>query len=90
MKVAGLEKQANKKDVFQLFAEKVRDHKDLVSRNHPELKDILESDSHLDVEDIVNVLLSNNLLVCCDRVVKTVRPRKRKLSTWLAHLEIYL
>ncbi|PWA59232.1 translocation protein-related protein [Artemisia annua] len=104
-------KQANKKDVFQLFAEKVRDHKDLVSRwavlqetrveyfrgkdfvsflrNHPELKDILESDSHLEVEDIVNVLLSKNLLVRCDRVVKTVRPGKRKLSTWPAHLEIY-
>lgn len=104
-------KQANKKDVFQLFAEKVRDHKDLVSRwavlqetrveyfrgkdfvtflkNHPELKDILESDRHLEVEDIVNVLLSKNLLVRCDRVVKTVRPGKRKLSTWPAHLEIY-
>lgn len=50
--------------------------KDFVSflGNHPELKDILESDSHLEVEDIVNVLLSKNLLVCCDRVVKTVRP----------------
>ncbi|XP_071709344.1 translocation protein SEC62-like [Rutidosis leptorrhynchoides] len=104
-------KQANKKDVFQSFAEKVRDHKDLVSRwavlqetrveyfrgkdfvtflkNHPELKDILESDRHLEVEDIVNVLLSKNLLVRCDRVVKTVRPGKRKLSTWPAHLEIY-
>ncbi|KAJ0806072.1 putative translocation protein Sec62 [Helianthus annuus] len=104
-------KQANKKDVFQLFAEKVRDHKDLVSRwavlqetrveyfrgkdfvtflrNHSELKDILESDRHLEVEDIVNVLLSKNLLVRCDRVVKTVRPGKRKLSTWPAHLEIY-
>ncbi|KAI7737685.1 hypothetical protein M8C21_027854 [Ambrosia artemisiifolia] len=104
-------KQANKKDIFQLFAEKVRDHKGLVSRwavlqetrveyfrgkdfvsflrNHPELKDILESDRHLEVEDIVNVLLSKNLLVRCDRVVKTVRPGKRKLSTWPAHLEIY-
>ncbi|KVH90367.1 Translocation protein Sec62 [Cynara cardunculus var. scolymus] len=104
-------KQANKKDVFQLFAEKVRDHKDLVSRwavlqetrveyfrgkdfvtflrNHPELKDILESDRHLEVEDIVNMLLSKNLLVRCDRVVKTVRPGKRKLSTWPAHLEIF-
>ncbi|KAI3822481.1 hypothetical protein L1987_10071 [Smallanthus sonchifolius] len=104
-------KQGNKKDVFQLFAEKVRDHKDLVSRwavlqetrveyfrgkdfvtflkNHPELKDILESDRHLEVEDIVNMLLSKNLLVRCDRVVKTVRPGKRKLSTWPAHLEIF-
>lgn len=65
--------------------------KDFVTflRNHPELKDILESDRNLEVEDIVNVLLSKNLLVRCDRVVKTVRPGKRKLSTWPAHLEIY-
>lgn len=104
-------KQAAKKDVFQLFAEKVRDHKDLVSRwavlqetrveyfrgkdfvsflrNHPELKEILESDRNLEVEDIVNVLLRKNLLVRCDRVVKTVRPGKKKLSTWPAHLEIF-
>lgn len=104
-------KQANKKDVFQLFAEKVRDHKGLVSRwavlqetrveyfrgkdfvsflrNHPELKDILESDKNLEVEDIANALLGKNLLVRCDRVVKTVRPGKRKLSTWPAHLEIF-
>ncbi|KAM7502527.1 hypothetical protein LguiB_001431 [Lonicera macranthoides] len=104
-------KQANKKDVFQLFAEKVRDHKDLVSRwavlqetrveyfrgkdfvsflrNHSELKEILESDRNLEVEDIANVLLAKNLLVRCDRVVKTVRPGKRKLSTWPAHLEIF-
>lgn len=105
------QKQAAKKDVFQLFAEKVRDHKDLVSRwavlqetrveyfrgkdfvsflrNHPELKEILESDRNLEVEDIVNVLLGKNLLVRCDRVVKTVRPGKKKLSTWPAHLEIF-
>nr|CAN70548.1 hypothetical protein VITISV_002754 [Vitis vinifera] len=104
-------KQAAKKDVFQLFAEKVRDHKDLVSRwavlqetrveyfrgkdfvsflrNHPELKEILESDRNLEVEDIANVLLRKNLLVRCDRVVKTVRPGKKKLSTWPAHLEIF-
>ncbi|KAA8528083.1 hypothetical protein F0562_035047 [Nyssa sinensis] len=106
-------KYTNKKQaaVFQLFAEKVSDHKDLVSRwavlqetrveyfrgknfvsflrNHPELKDILESDRNLEIEDIANVLLRKNLLVRCDRVVKTVRPGKRKLSTWPAHLEIY-
>lgn len=97
--------------MFQLFAEKVRDHKELVSRwavlqetrveyfrgkdfasflkNHSELKDILESDRSLEVEDIANVLLRNNLLVRCDRVVKTVRPGKKKLSTWPAHLEIF-
>lgn len=104
-------RQAVKKDVFQLFAEKVRDHKDLTSRwavlqetrveyfrgkdfvrflrNHPELKDILESDRNLETEEIANVLLRKNLLVRCDRVVKTVRPGKKKLSTWPAHLEIF-
>lgn len=102
--------QAAKKDVFQLFAEKVRDHKDLVSRwavlqetrveyfrgkdftsflrNHPELKDILEN-RNLESEDIADVLLKKNLLVRCDRVVKTLRPGKKKLSTWPAHLEIF-
>lgn len=109
--IFNLQKQAAKKDVFQLFAEKVRDHKDLESRwavlqetrveyfrgkdfvsflrNHPELKDILDSDKNLETEDIGNALLSKNLLVRCDRVVKTVRPGKRKLSTWPAHLEIF-
>nr|GMD16338.1 translocation protein SEC62-like [Ipomoea batatas] len=104
-------KQATKKDVFQSFAEKVRDHKDLESRwavlqetrveyfrgkdfvsfmrNHPELKDVLDSDKILETEDIANALLRRNLLLRCDRVVKTVRPGKRKLSTWPAHLEIY-
>ncbi|KAE8728373.1 nuclear transcription factor Y subunit A-1-like [Hibiscus syriacus] len=104
-------KQTAKKDVFQLFAEKVRDHKDLESRwailqetrveyfrgkdfasfmkNHPELKDILESDRNLEIEDIANSLLQKKLLVRCDRVVKTVRPGKKKLSTWPAHLEIF-
>lgn len=106
-----LQKQAAKKDVFQLFAEKVRNHKELESRwavlqetrveyfrgkdfasflkKHPELKDILESDSNTEIEDIANILLRKNLLVRCDRVVKTVRPGKRKLSTWPAHLEIF-
>jgi translocation protein SEC62 len=104
------QKQAAK-DVFQLFAEKVRDHKGLVSRwavlqetrveyfrgkdfasflrNHPDLKDILESDRNLETEDIGNSLLRKNLLVRCDRVVKTLRPGKKKLSTWPAHLEIF-
>ncbi|GMI74254.1 hypothetical protein like AT3G20920 [Hibiscus trionum] len=98
-------------DVYQLFAEKVRDHKDLESRwavlqetrveyfrgkdfvsfmkNHPELKEILESDRDLETEDIANVLLQKNLLVRSDRVVKTVRPGKKKLSSWPAHLEIF-
>ncbi|KAK8630323.1 hypothetical protein V6N13_079121 [Hibiscus sabdariffa] len=98
-------------DVYQLFAEKVRDHKDLESRwavlqetrveyfrgkdfvsfmkNHPELKEILESDRDLETEDIADILLQKNLLVRSDRVVKTVRPGKKKLSSWPAHLEIF-
>ncbi|KAL4310640.1 hypothetical protein GQ457_01G048890 [Hibiscus cannabinus] len=98
-------------DVYQLFAEKVRDHKDLESRwavlqetrveyfrgkdfvsfmkNHPELKEILESDRDLETEDIADILLQKNLLVRSDRVVKIVRPGKKKLSSWPAHLEIF-
>lgn len=105
------QKQAVKKDVFRVFAEKVRDHKELVSRwavlqetrveyfrgkdfvsflkSHPELKDVLELDRILETEEIANILLAKNLLVRCDRVVKTVRPGKKKLSTWPAHLEIF-
>lgn len=106
-----IQKHGAKKDVFQVFSEKVRDHKGLESRwavlqetrveyfrgkdfvsflrNHPELKDVLESDRNLEPEDIANSLLKKNLLVRCDRVVKTVRPGKKKLSTWPAHLEIF-
>lgn len=105
------QKKAPGKDLFQLFAEKVRDHKEFESRwavlqetrveyfrgkdfvsfvkNHPDLLEVLESDKALGAEDIANVLLSKNLLVRCDRVVKTVRPGKKKLSTWPAHLEIF-
>ena len=65
--------------------------KDFVSflKNHEDLKDILESDRNIEVEDIANILLARNLLVRCDRVVKTVRPGKNKMSTWPAHLEIF-
>ncbi|GAB4856034.1 hypothetical protein Ancab_024673 [Ancistrocladus abbreviatus] len=104
-------KQSAEKDVYQLFAEKVRDHKDLESRwailqetrveyfrgrdfvsflrSHSEVKDILGSDKNLEAEDVGNALLTKNLIVRCDRVVKTVRPGKKKLSTWPAHLEIF-
>ncbi|XP_039114581.1 uncharacterized protein LOC120249935 isoform X1 [Dioscorea cayenensis subsp. rotundata] len=104
-------KAAKTKDEYQLFAEKVRDNKQLESRwaimqetrmeyfrgkdftvflkNHPELREVLGSDKDLEVDDIVNTLLMKNLLVRCDRVVKTVRPGKKKLSSWPAHLEIY-
>ncbi|KAF8009218.1 hypothetical protein BT93_J0262 [Corymbia citriodora subsp. variegata] len=101
-------KQATNMDVFRVFAEKVRDHKDLEHRwaflqetrveyfrgkdfvsflqNHPELKDILGSDQNLEVEDIGNALLRKKLLIRCGHVVKTLRPGKKKLSTWPAHL----
>uniref|UniRef100_A0A1S4DR99 Translocation protein SEC62 n=1 Tax=Nicotiana tabacum TaxID=4097 RepID=A0A1S4DR99_TOBAC len=65
--------------------------KDFVSfmRNHSELNDILESDRSLEPEDIANILLKKKLLVRCDRVVKSVRPGKKKLSAFPSHLEIY-
>ncbi|XP_074310556.1 translocation protein SEC62 [Silene latifolia] len=65
--------------------------KDFVSflRNHSEVSDILGLDKNLEPEDIGNTLLKKNLIVRCDRVVKTLRPGKKKLSTWPAHLEIY-
>ena len=65
--------------------------KDFVSfiKNHPECKEILEEDKDLDTEDIANVLLEKNLLLRCDRVTKTLRPGKKKLSTWPVHLEIF-
>lgn len=57
--------------------------------NHPEVTQVLESDNNLEVEDIGNNLLRKSLLVRCDRVVKTPRPGKKKLSSWPAHLEIH-
>lgn len=102
---------AEKKDVYQIFAEKVRDNKQLKSRwaimqetrveyfrgkdfpvflrDHKEVKEILGPDKELDADEIVNTLLKKNLIVRCDRVVKTVRPGKKKLSSWPAHLEIH-
>ncbi|KAI0516416.1 hypothetical protein KFK09_009091 [Dendrobium nobile] len=102
---------AEKKDVYQIFAEKVRDNKQLKSRwaimqetrveyfrgkefpvflrDHQEVKEILGLDKELDAEEIINTLLRKNLIVRCDRVLKTVRPGKKKLSSWPAHLEIH-
>lgn len=104
-------RSGKEKDAYQLFANKVRDNKQLESRwavlqetrveyfrgkdfvaflaNHPEIKEVLGHDKDLEAEDIVNILLGKNLLVRCDRVVKTVRPGKKKLSSWPAHLEIF-
>lgn len=106
-----IQKKASKRDVYQVFAERVRNHKEMESRwailqetrveyfrgkdfvsfmkNHPELKEILESDTNLEAEDIANVLLRKNLLVRCDRVNRTVRPGRKRLSTWPGHLEIF-
>ena len=50
---------------------------------------ILGPDKDLEVEDIVNTLPTKNLVIRCDRVMKTVRPGKKKLSSWPAHLEIH-
>ena len=105
------EEPVPKKDVYQLFAEKVRDNKQLESRwavmqetrveyfrgkdfttfikNHPEVGEILGPDKDMEAEDIVNTLLIKNLVIRCDRVWKTVRPGKKKLSSWPAHLEIH-
>ncbi|XP_051208892.1 uncharacterized protein [Lolium perenne] len=105
------EQPAPMKDVYQLFAEKVRDNKQLESRwaimqetrveyfrgkdfttfikTHPEVGEILGSDKYMEAEEIVNTLLSKNLVIRCDRVWKTVRPGKKKLSSWPAHLEIH-
>ncbi|KAF8671191.1 hypothetical protein HU200_050105 [Digitaria exilis] len=58
-------------------------------KNHPEVREILGPDKDLEVEDIVNTLLTKNLVIRCDRVMKTVRPGKKKLSSWPAHLEIH-
>ncbi|KAK8933387.1 hypothetical protein KSP39_PZI015359 [Platanthera zijinensis] len=58
-------------------------------RDHPEVKEILGPDKDLDAEDIIYTLLTKNLIVRSDRVVKTVRPGKKKLSSWPAHLEIH-
>ena len=58
-------------------------------KNNPEVREILGPDKDLEVEDIVNTLLTKNLVIRCDRVMKTVRPGKKKLSSWPAHLEIH-
>ncbi|PKA59948.1 hypothetical protein AXF42_Ash016006 [Apostasia shenzhenica] len=101
----------SKKDVYQLFAEKVRDNKQLKSKwaimqetrveyfrgkdfvvflkDHLEVKEILGPDKDCEAEDIINTLLGRNLIIRCDRAVKTVRPGKKKLSSWPVHLEIH-
>lgn len=58
-------------------------------KNYPEVREILGPDKDLEVEDIVNTLLTKNLVIRCDRVMKAVRPGKKNLSSWPAHLEIH-
>lgn len=40
-------------------------------------------------DDIGNLLLKRKLILRCDRVVKTLRPGKTRLSKWPARLEVY-
>eukprot|EP00249_Psilotum_nudum_P021483 c28120_g2_i1 orf=136-1197(-) len=65
--------------------------KDFVTflKSHNELKRILDTQlSAQDTEeDIGNLLLKRKLICRCDRVVKTLRPGKKKLSKWPARLE---
>lgn len=107
-----LKKQGKNVDLVRVYAEKIRDHKELESRwailretrveyfrgkdfvsffkKHVDLKELLGTEySSLEAEDVGDLLLRRSLIVRCDRMVKTVRPGKRKLSTWPAHLEIY-
>lgn len=107
-----LKKQGKNVDLVRVYAEKIRDHKELESRwailretrveyfrgkdfvsffkKHVDLKELLGTEySSLEAEDVGDLLLRKNLIVRCDRMVKTVRPGKKKLSTWPAHLEIY-
>jgi hypothetical protein len=100
-------------DPVRVFAEKMRDHKELESRwavlqearveyfkgkdfvallrAHPELLKPLAIESTTeDMEmEIGNLLLRRKLIVRCDRVLKTVRPGKTKLSKWPARIEFF-
>lgn len=62
-----------------------------VLRAHSELIKPLGIEAAIeDVElDIGNFLLRKKLIVRCDRVSKTLRPGKTKLSKWPARIEIY-
>lgn len=97
-------------DTLRVFAERVRDHKELESRwavlqearveyfrakdflalltSHPELKKVLEEED-ADDEELCNLLLQRKLIMRCDRVVKTLRPGKKKLSKWPARIELH-
>jgi hypothetical protein len=61
-----------------------------VLRAHPELIKPLGIEAAIeDVElDIGNILIKRKLIMRCDRVSKTPRPGKTKLSKWPARIEI--
>ena len=135
-----VQKQKKVVDPVQVFAEKVRDHKELESRwavlqdtrieyfkgkdfvsllqTHTELRPSFSSptptaantsvgggnnagsnNNHSNLnnvgvgieseEDLGNLLLKRKLILRCDRVLKTPRPGKTKLSKWPARLELY-
>ncbi|XP_024398141.1 uncharacterized protein [Physcomitrium patens] len=106
-------KQGKEVDPVRVFAERVRDHKELdtrwavlqearveyfrgkdfiaLLRAHPELIKPLGIEAAIaDVDlDVGNILIRRRLIVRCDRVSKTPRPGKTKLSKWPARIEIY-
>lgn len=108
-----MQKQGKEVDPVRVFAERVRDHKELdtrwavlqearveyfrgkdfiaLLRAHPELIKPLGIEAAIaDVDlDVGNILIRRRLIVRCDRVSKTPRPGKTKLSKWPARIEIY-
>lgn len=64
-------------------------------RKHPELGHTLIPKEeavllHKPLEEVLaDALLEANLIVRCDRVVKTIRPGRKKLSKWPAKLEVH-
>ncbi|KAH7423918.1 hypothetical protein KP509_12G080600 [Ceratopteris richardii] len=60
-------------------------------QKHQDLKAILgpHQASSETTDDIGSLLLKKKLIIRCDRVVKTVRPGKTKLSKWPARLELH-
>lgn len=61
--------------------------------NHPELAsivaDIDDAGSSPSEEEIAELFLKRKLIVRCERMVKTVRPGRKKLSKWPARLLIH-
>ncbi|KAL3686688.1 hypothetical protein R1sor_012997 [Riccia sorocarpa] len=66
-----------------------KDFVELLNKS-PELKDALKDERPADdtPEAIGNLLLKRKLVLRCARVVRTVRPGKKKLSKWPARIEL--